>query len=112
VSGNNSHKMTLRPPTLTELEHKAKRGRKADVDFLMAFLAQSVDFMLSKKVDYALSQVASTEGQSRIRHFLFNGVSQTQRNYAALYFKRRGLTQILEEAVERGCIDSIQAYSR
>jgi hypothetical protein len=35
-----------------------------------------------------------------------------QRNYAALYFKRRGAKNILKEAVKQGCIDKLQAFSK
>jgi hypothetical protein len=98
------------PPTLDDLKQRATSGRAADVDFLMENLDLSRTFSRCKVIDYALSLVSSAEGQARLAHFLFNG-SQVQRNYAALYFKRRGNGQLIDEAVQRGCIDEIQAYS-
>jgi hypothetical protein len=95
-----------------ELIERARAGEAEDIDFLMGLLENNLSFLLSKLVDSALGQVESTEGQARIRHYLFNGGNQIQRNYAALYFKRRGIGQILDEAVEHGCIDGTQAYAR
>ena len=97
-------------PTLENLKQRATSGRAADVDFLMENLDQSRTHSHCKVIDFALSLVSSTEGQARIGHFLFNG-SQVQRNYAALYFKRRGDAHVIDEAVQRGCIDEIQGYS-
>ena len=91
-------------------EPPSSSGRVSDVDFLMENLDLSRTFSRCKVIDYALSLVSSPEGQTRIRHFLFNG-SQVQRNYAALYFKRRGNVQLIDEAVQRGCIDELQGYS-
>jgi hypothetical protein len=98
------------PPTLDELKQRATSGRAADVDFLMENLVLSRSFSRCKVIDFALNLVSSAEGQARIGHFLFNG-SQIQRNYAALYFKRQGNAQLIDEAVRRGCIDEVQAYS-
>lgn len=94
-----------------QLAEMAQTGRERDINFLMGILGTSASFLHCKLVDNALGQVESTEGRNRIRHFLFNG-SQIQRNYAALYFKRRGSVALLEEAVQQGCIDKIQAFSR
>ncbi len=99
-----------RPPTLDDLKQRATSGRASDVDFLMEHLEWSHTFSRCKVIDFALSLVSSAEGQARLGHFLFNG-SQIQRNYAALYFKRRGDAQLVDEAVQCGCIDEIQAYS-
>jgi hypothetical protein len=55
--------------------------------------------------------VKTDEGADRIRHYLFQG-AQIQRNYAALYFKRRDEMAPLHEAVAQGKIDEIQAYMR
>jgi len=99
------------PLKLDDLKQRAGTGRAADVDYLMDHLDTSLTFSRCKLIDYALSLVSADEGRDRVRHYLFNG-SQIQRNYAALYFKRRGMSQILDEAVRRGCIDSAQAYSR
>lgn len=99
-------------PTRSHLEERARSGRTEDIDFLMGHLDMSRNFSLCKQIDYALGLVSSQEGRTRIRYFLFNGGSQIQRNYAALYFKRRGAIYLLEEAFQQGCIDSTQAFSR
>ena len=99
------------PATLDDLKQRATSGRAADVDFLMENLDLSRTHSRCKVIDFALSLVASAEGQNRIGHFLFNG-SQIQRNYAALYFKRRGDAQLIDAAVQQGCIDEVQAYSK
>lgn len=90
----------------------ARSGGKSDVDFLMEFLHPEQTFLICKMIDHALGEVRSHEGQNRIRYYLFGGKFQIQRNYAALYFKRIGAMFLLEEAVEKGCIDRIQAYAR
>jgi hypothetical protein len=76
----------------------------------MSHLDTNQTFSGCKMIDYALGLVSSEEGQDRIRHFLFHG-SQIQRNYAALYFKRRGVKKLLDEAVRCRCIDPVQVYS-
>ena len=86
-------------------------GRPADVDLLMDALASRDDLATTRLVDYALSLVDTRVGRQRLNHYLFNG-TQVQRNYAALYFKRRGLVGPLDEAIAQGKIDREQAYSR
>jgi pimeloyl-ACP methyl ester carboxylesterase len=78
-----------------------------DVDRLMSALTED-DLPTLKLADFALGLVNRPEGSLRIKHYLFNG-SQRQRNYAALYFKRRGNALILQEALSRGVIDQEQA---
>lgn len=112
MSQKNNFEQKSRPLTSAELMKRARSGGAGDIDFLMSLLENTPSFLLSKLVDSALGQVESTEGQARIRHYLFNGGNQIQRNYAALYFKRRGIGHILDEAVESGCIDDTQAYAR
>ncbi len=85
-------------------------GGEEDVDVLMKELIENDDLTTIKLVDYALSLVTTRPGSARIRHYLFNGQAR-QRNYAALYFKRRGNTTLLEEAFGQGKIDSLQAYA-
>ena len=97
--------------TLQELNTPANNGSIADVDYLMSHLEPTPDFVLYKLIDHALGQVYNQEGRQRIRHYLFSG-TQPQRNYAALYFKRLGDTDILKQAVAGGCIDEIQAFSK
>lgn len=86
-------------------------GKTEDVDRLMDALALKDDLATTKLVDYALGLVDTREGRARLRHYLFNG-SQQQRNYAALYFKRRGQVDLLVEAVALGRVDEKQAYSK
>ena len=101
--------MTNQPFTMHTLKQRAQSGTALDVDYLMQKLDTHLSFTGYKLIDYALTLVSSDEGANRIKHFLFNG-STVQRNYAALYFKRRGANRIIDEAVQRGCIDTIQAY--
>jgi hypothetical protein len=83
-----------------------------DVDRLMEELVRATTLAACKQLDFALSQVeSSAETRDRIRHFLFHG-ELVQRNYAALWFKRRGLVKVLEQAVRRGLIDRVQAFSK
>lgn len=86
-------------------------GTVADVDLLMLALSSNDDVASSRLVDFALGLVEAREGQARIRHYLHEGTQQ-QRNYAALYFKRRNVIYYLEEAVAAGKIDAAQAFSR
>jgi hypothetical protein len=88
-----------------------RSGTIADVDVLMHALKSYDDFATSRLVDFALGLVETQEGAGRIRHYLFHG-TPVQRNYAALYFKRRGRVGLLDEAVAQGKIDAVQAYSR
>lgn len=86
-------------------------GREADVDLLMTALVEQKDLATSRLVDFALSLVSTREGVDRLNDYLFHG-SEIQRNYAALYFKRRGHIDRLTEAVAQGKIDWVQAFSR
>lgn len=98
-------------PPLTALESCARSGLPCAVDHLMSHVHTASPFRLLKMVDYTLGLVDSVEGCARLRHYLFCG-EVMQRNYAALYFKRRGMTELLQEAVDMGCIDPVQAFSR
>ena len=84
-------------------------GSRTDIDRLMSALEVHDDMTTTKIVDNALSQVTSREGIAALRHYLFHG-NQTQRNYAALFFKRKGHLDLLNEAVSQGKIDNKQAY--
>jgi HEAT repeat protein len=88
-----------------------RRGKIADIDTLMESLENEQNSATYKLVDYTLGLVNTNEGMERIKYYLFNG-TQTQRNYAALYFKRLQAKDILTEAVKQGCIDKIQAFSK
>ena len=96
---------------MTKAVSKARCGSTADVDFLMNILSEHTTLPKCKMTDYALGQVETTEGRNRIKYYLFNG-NPVQRNYAALYFKRRGNVKILNEAVKRLCIDEEQAQAK
>jgi hypothetical protein len=86
-------------------------GTPGDVDALMAALVAHDDLATSRLVDFALGLVDGRDGVAHLRHYLFHGAPR-QRNYAALYFKRRGRVALLEEAVAQGAIDHHQAFSR
>jgi hypothetical protein len=88
-----------------------KTGNPDDVDALMRALITRGDLATSKLVDYALSLVDTRKGVARLKHYLFNGVP-VQRNYAALYFKRKGYLSLLDDAVAQGKIDHQQAYAK
>jgi hypothetical protein len=90
---------------------RGNSAQPADVDFLMHALTAQDDFATSRLVDFALSLVDTREGKQRLRHYLFHGEPR-QRNYAALYFKRKGYSDLLDEAVAQGKIDQTQAYAR
>ena len=99
------------PITRTNLETHARIGRTENITYLMDALEKSTTFSGRKLIDYALGQVTSMDGQNQIQHYLFHG-SPVQRNYAALYFKRRGNQTMINQAVQQGCIDEIQGNSK
>jgi hypothetical protein len=86
-------------------------GKIEAVDLLMKTLVTQDDLATSKLVDFALGLVNSGEGIARLRHYLYNGC-QMQRNYAALYFRRKGDDALLEDALAQGKIDWKQAFSK
>ena len=92
----------------------AKAGDEKDIDHLMETLESDTESTMftAKAIDYALGLVGNPVGVARIHHYLLNGTKR-QRNYAALYCKRRGSTDrpLLEKAVKLGAIDKIQAFS-
>jgi hypothetical protein len=94
-----------------EFVARGNSGQKMDIDCLMAALVAWDDLATSRLVDFALSLVNTREGIARLNDYLFNG-TQMQRNYAALYFKRRGRVDLLADAVAQGRIDREQAYSK
>ena len=103
--------MTIRRLALNEATRLAVSGCADDIDRLLEHLDERASFADCKVIDYALGLVESLEGRQQIRHYLFAG-SPIQRNYAALFFKRRRAVEILEDAVACGCIDVVQAYAR
>ena len=100
--------MTLR---LALVEEWGRSGRTEDIDRLMEWLGPEMTFTTSRLVDYALGLAVTPEAEARIEHYLFQG-NAVQRNYAALYFKRRGEMGLLDRAVRQGCIDEMQAFSK
>lgn len=92
---------------------RGNAGNVSDVDYLMHRLEREPDLAVTKLADYALSLVRTPHGEERIKHYLFEG-TQTQRNFAALYFKRTGGRgrHLLAEAYIQGKIDSVQAFAR
>ncbi len=103
--------MIVKTLTLEQVTLLATNGRACDIDALMQRLDDRASFTECKLVDHALSLVETREGRQRIYHYLFAG-NVIQRNYAATFFKRRNATEILEDAVEAGVIDVVQAYAR
>lgn len=85
-------------------------GQPQGVDQLMQSLADQDDLPTLKLADFALGLVNTPQGSARVGHYLLNG-SVKQRNYAALYFKRRGNGYVLGEAFAKGVIDREQAYA-
>lgn len=90
---------------------RAKNGTSDDIDFIMSQLTSDSTFAITRYVDYALSLVEKTDGIERISFYLFNG-TLIQRNYASLYFNRRGDWELVKQAYEQGLIDENQAYAR
>jgi len=103
--------MIVKTLTLEQVTLLATTGRACDIDELMQRLDDHATFTECKLVDHALNLVEAREGRRRIYDYLFAG-NPIQRNYAALFFKRRGATEILADAVAAGAIDAAQAYAR
>lgn len=101
------HLLSRGPDRFDAVVSLGQRGSESDVDALMSLLASEDDIATRKLVDYGLGGVATVDGAARLQHYLFEG-SQEQRNVAALYFRRRGNTDLLERAVIRGKIDRAQ----
>ena len=108
ASSKLSEKKIEESENILELYHKINQaGRNNEIDFLMSQLNND-DFRILKFVDAALSMTTDKE---RIIYYLFNG-SKKQRSYATLYLKRNNHFGPLQEAVHKGLIDRIQAFSR
>jgi hypothetical protein len=90
-------------------EALGRSGTPETVDMLMLALIQHDNLATTKLVDYALGLVNTPSGTARIEYYLFQGV-QVQRNYAALYFKRRGFTDLLEQALAKALISFEQGF--
>lgn len=98
-------------PNLEYLTRLAASGTAQDVDTLMQLLVADSDLASGKLIDYALSLVESVPGSERIKFYLFHG-QPVQRNFAALYFKRRGMERPLAQAYALGLIDYQQGFAR
>jgi len=88
-----------------------QRGSPADVDAIMALLLEGDSLSATRLADYALSLVHTRPGRARIEHTLFHSPHAIQRNYAALYFKRRGELMRVRRAFDLGLIDALQAFA-
>lgn len=88
-----------------------QRGSPADVDAIMALLLEADSLSTTRLADYALSLVGTRQGRARIEHYLFHAPERIQRNYAALYFKRRGEMTRVRRAFDLGLIDALQAFA-
>jgi hypothetical protein len=81
------------------------------VDAIMALLLDAPSLSATRLADYALSLVQTRPGRGRIEHYLFHAPDAIQRNYAALYFKRRGDAARVRRAFDLGLIDALQAFA-
>ena len=96
--------------SLSEIVKKIDNGSASDIDYFMSILTNESSIETIKIIDFALSQVRSSDGVKQIKYYLFNG-TKIQRSYAALYFKRHQKFEILKQAVKENCIDNIQTFS-
>ncbi len=93
------------------LQQWGMEGRIKDVDRIMQVLLVYEDLPTIKTADFALDLVRTSEGRKQIRFYLFNG-RKRQRNYAALWLKRRGEMHSLVSAYKSGLIDERQTYAK
>ena len=93
---------------LRELIDLALEGKKENIDRIFNELNENSTIELTRYVDFALSLVENEAGILRIEYYLFNG-SLMQRNYASLFFNRRGDYHLIEKANKEGLIDHLQA---
>lgn len=96
---------------LNDLITRAENGYPFDIDFIMQKLTSKSTFAMTRYIDFAPGRVTNNEGVARIEHYLFNG-TQIQRNYASLFFNRRGDWMIVKKAYNQGLIDETQAFAR
>ena len=96
---------------LYDLITSAEKGDSSDIDFIMQNLSPESTFEMTRYIDFALGLVINKMGIARIEFYLFNG-TQIQRNYASLFFNRRGDWEIVKKAFNQGLIDEIQAFAR
>jgi hypothetical protein len=96
---------------LQEFVEKARTGNTADIDYIMSNLSIESSLVITKFIDFSLGLVENEKGIEQIKHYLFTG-TQIQRNYATLFFNRRGDWLVVKEAFDQGLIDYIQAFAR
>lgn len=96
---------------LRELIDLALLGEKVNIDKIFKELNEHTTIEDTRYVDFALSLVEKEQGIKQIEYYLFNG-SQMQRNYASLFFNRRGDYDLIEKANKLGLIDDLQAFIR
>ena len=81
------------------------------VDLVMKTLKEANTVGECKIADYNLSKFTGKSDVNRIQYYLFEG-DQRQRNYAALYFRRKGDYSIVMKAYKDGKIDKVQARAK
>jgi hypothetical protein len=96
---------------LRELIDHALAGKTKNIQYIFSCLNDNVSLELTRYIDFALSLVESDEGIKQIEYYLFKG-TQIQRNYASLFFNRRGDMDLIRRANKLGLIDDLQAFSR
>lgn len=92
------------------LRRWGKRGTIKVVDHIMQVLLSDGVIATIKSVDFAIDLVRHPDGIQQIHYYLFNGCHR-QRNYAALWCKRRQQTGFLVWACQRGLMDENQAFA-
>lgn len=97
--------------TLSKATQLGTSGKTNDVDYLMRQLSTDAPIAVCKLIDYAIGLINTHEGIERLKFYLFEG-TEIQRSYSALYFKRNEITEVLDEAVNKNCINSDFAYCR
>jgi hypothetical protein len=95
---------------IQSLQKWGRRGTVKDVDRIMQVLLSYDDMATIKTVDFALDLVRNPDGVHQIHYYLFNGRPR-QRNYAALWCKRRRQTGFLDQAYKKGLVDENQAFA-
>lgn len=96
---------------LRELINHALLGKANNIDHIFSALNDEVSLEHTRYIDFALSLVEHEEGIEKIEYYLFNG-TLIQRNYASLFFNRRGDYDLIERANKLGLIDDLQAFIR
>lgn len=100
---------------LKKQERKEKRllrrtvkQRTAQIEEIMLAFPKAQTVSECKALDNKLAEIGDVE---LVSWWLFNGEEVIQRNYAALYLRRRGEDELVLKAYEQGKIDRTQAFS-